>query len=203
MKIFKIDDFSILFMIWNYALAIVPFLIFGLIKKIRKSNPDGGYMANFSMTLLSIVWLLFLPNTIYIILDVRHLAGVLPSYGMHTEYLNLWAVIVLFSYAVVGWIFFILAVRQAGAYLKSNYTDLVYRIFITAVIPICALGVLLGLIQRYNSWSVFTRPYEVIISALNYFHDWMLFKNWLIFTLFLYLLYFLGEKTISIQKRKI
>ena len=77
---------------------------------------------------------------------------------------------------------------------KGGLGDLfVEKIFIIAVIPIISLGVLLGLLNRWNSWEIFIYPTEFLKHILLYFTDSVYFGNWLIFTAFLYILYFGGN----------
>ena len=103
-----------------------------------------------------------------------------------------------FVYGCIGWISFVFLLNQMKGFIikfsgkkngKKNG-----RIFIWIIIPLISMGVLLGLINRWNSWDFFIHPILVFKSSIIYLINFIYFKNWAVFTIGLYVLYFAGNK---------
>ncbi len=113
---------------------------------------------------LGAVWLAFLPNTCYLLTEWRHFLDMLYFGGLYHEarlspdgamrFLAYTAFYALYSGC--GMVCFALAIRPlARALRKRGLRVLVPGI---ALFVLVALGVYLGLILRYNSWDLVTRP---------------------------------------------
>lgn len=98
-----------------------------------------------------------------------------------------------FSYSVIGWVAFVYLINQMKILVNEIWGKLAVKIYIWLIAPIVSLGVLLGLINRWNSWEALIYPIAIAKDALKYFTDFVYFKNWIIFTIFLYILYFTGN----------
>ncbi len=187
---------------WNLFLLLIPFFLCrNLIKLWRKSKFSKCYQKLF-VVCLYFIWLLFVPNSAYIITDIRHLLNFCPlnKYKICVE--NAWMIMFFFTYAVIGWVAFVYLVNQMKILVNEIWGKLAVKIYILSIMPIISLGVLLGLINRWNSWEVFIYPSKITKDALMYFTDPLYFKNWLIFTIFLYILYFMGDYLFLPLKRR-
>jgi uncharacterized membrane protein len=87
-----------------------------------------------------------------------------------------------------------------GGLIRQAAGDLWYVFFVILIPPLTALGVLLGLLDRWNSWQVLIRPGAVWHSVLAYFADFTQFINWVAFAILFYLLYILGVKLFNFAK---
>lgn len=138
-------DYYLTNLVWNLFLAWIPL---GLALYVY----DGYH--RFSRPRLwvgSALWLLFFPNALYIVTDVRWLGG---------------------DASAPIWYDALLVSAAAGCGLLLGFTSLylmqcVVRSavgaarawgFALATLGLGAFGVYLGLIERWNSWDVFTRP---------------------------------------------
>jgi uncharacterized membrane protein len=123
----------------------------------------------FFKILFGMIWLAFVPNTIYILTDLIHLPrqlsriphGVAPL--LFLEY---------FLLVFVGIVCFILAIYPVERYVMSSLKK--YRLksihFIISLNFLIAFGVTLGRFQRTNSWELltnFSRVVEDIIQTLT------------------------------------
>ena len=118
----------------------------------------------FAKTWTGCVWLIFLPNTIYILTDIAHL------FEDWSKVNNLFRFILIVQYSffsIFGVITFLISVYFFQRILegKSNWKK---RIKPLTFIAICILnflvgfGVVLGGIERTNSWNVLTNPLRVV-----------------------------------------
>lgn len=188
-----INDYPTIMIVWNLFLLIIPFFLCrNLIKLQRKSKFSKWHQKLFAVC-LGFVWLLFIPNSAYVITDVRHLLNYCPLsyYKVCAE--NAWMIMFFFTYAVIGWVAFVYLVNQMKILVNEIWGKLAVKIYIWFIVPVISLGVLLGLINRWNSWEIVVYPVAIAKDALMYFTDFTHFKNWLIFTMFLYILYFIGD----------
>jgi uncharacterized membrane protein len=102
-------------------------------------------------------------------------------------------IIFFFTYASIGWVAFVYLLNQMKSFIEMLFNKIVVRIYSIIIIPFVSLGVLLGLLNRWNSWEIFIYPTDFLKNVFIYFTDCIYFMNWLIFTVFLYILYFGGN----------
>jgi len=145
--------------IWiNSVLALVAILFGWLMSKANST---------FAKLWTGFLWLIFLPNTIYILTDITHLFEDWPKVG------NLFKLILIFQYslfAIFGIITFVISTYFFQRLLEGKRKK---GIKTTTIIAICILnfivgfGVVLGGIRRTNSWYIFTNPSRVLEDTLN------------------------------------
>src|SRR5579863_4015173 len=115
--------------------------------------------------ILLLFWLLFLPNTIYIFTDLVHLI----EQWRHVSLLIRPLLILQYSvYEIVGICTFVLAFSPFEKIITS-IDWLKKRKIVTIIIFnfIIAFGMVLGRVERINSWQVFTHPLTVLLSAIH------------------------------------
>lgn len=148
------------------------------------------------------IWLIFLPNTLYILTDITHLFEDWPKVD------NLFRVILIVQYAlfsIFGIITFVLAVyffqkMLAGKSKKGIKT--------TTFISICVLnfivgfGVVLGGIERTNSWHILTNPSRVLEDSLDLIYSRELLTLSLGVGFFANAVYFLMAETVKTWDKK-
>lgn len=198
LRMITLNDYPVLMGVWNLLLLLVPFLVALLLRRYYNSSKFRYGRQKLAAFLLFFVWLLFIPNTAYLLTDIRHLMGYCPS----DSYWNVcvdsaWMPLAFFTYSLIGWLAFVLLLNQMRELVAVVYTRQTARLFLVVVIPLIALGVLLGLIHRFNSWDIFVQPMTIMETIRDYFLSRVYARNWLIFTLFLYILYFIGDKVIK------
>ncbi|MBI4089700.1 MAG: DUF1361 domain-containing protein [Candidatus Levybacteria bacterium] len=140
--------------IWfNSFLALVAVLFGWLMNKADSV---------FAKTWTGFIWLIFLPNTLYILTDVSHLFEDWPRVN------NLFRMILILQYtlfSIFGIITFMLAVYFFQKTLERKNKKRIKTLTFVAIVALNFLvgfGVVLGGVERTNSWHIFTNPIRVI-----------------------------------------
>src|SRR4051812_31658055 len=104
-RIFYSGSVMYIFFGWNLFLAAVPLMINTYLFKVKNKNTQW---------LLFALWLLFFPNSLYIITDLVHLKERYP--------VPLWFdTILVFSAAINGLIIAFLSLQQTEIFLRSKF----------------------------------------------------------------------------------
>jgi len=172
-----------LFLVWNLFLAVIPYLLSGYIARFRSR-----------IYLLSgiICWLIFLPNSFYILTDLFHLT--------ERPEAPLWFDLALIlSFAWNGLLLGILSIRQIEKVFVSYFNPRLEILFITLLMFLNGLGIYIGRYLRFNSWDVLTNPFQLASDILYLFihplrnrFDWSMV---ICFSVLLTLIYFAFKKT--------
>ncbi len=144
-------------------LAIIPVAAGYAINAVYRSKATAALRYSVS-TVLAAVWFVFLPNTCYLLTEWRHFlvtvdgrnlfmrARVDSAYLIELISLSLF----YFLYSSFGMLMFALAIRPVErAVVKGG---LALRLWAFPFFATVSLGVYLGLILRFNSWDLLTRP---------------------------------------------
>jgi len=151
-----------LMLAWNVFLAFIPFVIVYILdlKKIKSKIVN---------ILLIILWLLFFPNTIYILTDLiyiesRYFMTYTGPYSPLTYLQNLEMYLALFHIVIgiiIGYLYGYKSLIVLYRYSKTTKL-LPYRDLITiGIFGLSGLGVYIGRFFRYNSWDLF-RIFDIV-----------------------------------------
>jgi uncharacterized membrane protein len=169
------------FLLKNLLLGTLPliFIVFA-----RKSYFSG--ISNFLKFIFTfgfvILWLLFLPNSPYLITDLIHLDH-LPNYLLWYDATT------IFVNALTA-----LGMGFYATYIFQNISNHIFSKKITWFLVISSqilsgFGVYLGRFLRFNSWDLFFSP-KSLLKAIDYVvHDKLAYKSTLVFSLVLVFLY--------------
>lgn len=195
----NINGYPLSFIIWNILLATLAIVAARWTVKLLKDKKASWFAKALSFS----VWLAFLPNTAYLMTDVRHIIGYCP-FGSYSNVCaeNAWMSIFFFLYASFGWPSFVLAIRPLKSYVTKRFGLKQGILFATLACFFSAWGVLLGLVNRFNSWELLTRPGQIIRVAFSYFNEASAALNILFVFIFLGILYAVGEKIFIISGKE-
>lgn len=174
-------------MIPNLALASLGF-VFGLLYLHSKSS--------LLRIPLSILWMLFLPNTIYLLTDLEHLFVQLAEVGRQD-----WAILII-QYTVLialGILTYFAGMWPLEKYFKKRKTKNYSWVFLVFNFAI-AFAVVLGKIERTHSWYVFTQPLEVLDDIIHVLTSPMLITVVILFGILFNLIYFTFRERIHSLK---
>lgn len=143
------------FLIWNLFLAAIPYLILQFAK--QKIQILENVKTRF---ILFISWLLFLPNSFYILTDFVHLKKGKPE-------LFWFDLVLLFSFAVLGFLFGLLSLKEFKNCFSLFYSKKTLFIIIPIICFLSGFGVSLGRFLRFNSWHIITNPFSLILEAFQ------------------------------------
>lgn len=162
---------------WNTFLAVIPVaLAHAIYGVIGGTGRRPGVVARAGAFLLGIVWLLFMPNTCYLLTEWRHFLNTVGYANLHARWQNdsgaaltlmMYALFYL-CYSAVGIITFTLGTRPIARLLKERGAAL--WIWGMPFFLLMSVGVYLGLILRFNTWDVLNRGpeiWQVVIGILD------------------------------------
>ena len=137
------------FLLWNLLLAYVPYAI---TKWLFRQNAEKLNRVKFVMMFL--LWLIFLPNSFYIITDLFHLDEGTAA----PQWFNL---VLIFSFAWNGLMLGIISLQQMRQLLEP-FISIKWRwVFLYLVMGLNAFGIYIGRYLRFNSWDVITNPFQL------------------------------------------
>ncbi len=189
-----VNSFQLLTFFWNIFLALLPLLFYRALKSYWRRTGLKNLGQKFLALILFIFWLLFFPNTAYLITDVRHLLDYCPINSPDRVCVNnAWMIIFFFVYGCLGWLSFYYILKSMSSLINKIFKKISTNFFVCIMIPLTSFGILFGLLNRLNSWDIFVAPIWIFKAFIIYFLDLNYFMDWFIFTIFLYLLYFSGD----------
>ncbi|MDO8588374.1 MAG: DUF1361 domain-containing protein [Armatimonadota bacterium] len=158
--------------IWNLFLAAVPV---ATAQAICRTEPRwrARPVLKIGVAVLLLVWLAFLPNTCYLLTEWRHFLARLDSSDLYIRsqldnrmtLLLMFYTAFYFCYSAMGMLAFALAIRPIACLVrKDGAAAWVWGI---PLFLLTSLGVYLGLVLRFNSWDLITRPSTVWAVAAS------------------------------------
>ena len=147
-------NFSYLYLIWNLFLAWVPLLIAFQLQQFYLRFPKRYSV----ILLISCMWLLFFPNSPYIITDLIHLntGNAVPIW---------YDAILIFAFALAGLITGFISLYFIHEVLDCFFHKPVNWGIISFVFVLSGYGIYLGRVLRWNSWDLFTRPKLLLLDV--------------------------------------
>ncbi|WP_205509409.1 DUF1361 domain-containing protein [Longitalea arenae] len=156
-RIVYTDRFTFIFMNWNLFLAWLPYMISSWLQKRPALQAQPGKFA-----MISFVWLLFVPNSFYILTDLFHL-------GKYHNVPNWFDLALIISFAWNGLLLGVLSVRQMEKMIQPYLRGKHELLFIYPIMFLNALGVYMGRYPRFNSWNIITNPLGVVAYLVKMF----------------------------------
>ncbi len=138
------------FLIFNLALAAIPWLLAKLAVQVQQKVPL------YAMLLL---WLLFLPNALYIVTDLVHLRkdAVAPVW---------YDTLLVFTAAVAGLFMGFASLLDTEKKLMQLLAKRTVHLLVPVVLFLASFGIYLGRYQRWYSWDIVTRPLALAESIV-------------------------------------
>ena len=164
-RVFYTGSLTFVSLEWNLFLAFVPYCI-----SRWMYNTPAFFVNKWKFAVGFFLWLIFIPNSFYIVTDLFHL----------TESNNapLWFnVLLIFSFAWNGLLFGILSLRQMEKITRFVLGGLNEFLFLCPVMWLNALGVFIGRYYRFNSWDIITNPFRLMMDIINLLAHPLSFKN--------------------------
>ena len=190
----NIHGYPVLVIPWNIFLAIVPCVIaYHLEKSVSGKKWKDLKGHKFAFIPIFIFWLFMLPNTAYLIFDVRHLADYCDNLDVYRVCQNgSWLVIFFFTYALIGVPTLYYAINKMSRVFGAVFNRSAAALLPVFAIPLISIGVMFGLYSRFNSWDILLKPCEILRVAGTYFTEPYLFTDFIVFATCLYFIYYLA-----------
>ncbi|MDI1317356.1 DUF1361 domain-containing protein [Flavobacterium sp.] len=140
-------DIYLLFLLWNLILAYLPYM---LSSKIKSTMPG-----TFTFYFFLFGWLLFIPNSFYLITDFVHLH--------HSNSLQfLFDAVILTCFTVAGFYAGIASLLQIHTLGEMKFSRKKCSYLIIILCYLISFGIYLGRILRFNSWDILSNPVNLL-----------------------------------------
>ncbi len=151
------DTAVYLFPPWNLFLAFFPYVITWWMT--RNINIIENKIKS---TIALAAWLLFIPNSFYLITDLFHLS----TFPSAPKWFDL---LMIFSFAWNGILFGIISLRRAEIIIALVRGRNFSVLLVFTIMWLSAFGIYIGRFLRYNSWDVITDPFSLAREILDMF----------------------------------
>lgn len=170
-------DVYLLFLIWNLFLGYIPYF---LSSKIKSTIPD-----TVSFYTLIVSWLLFIPNSFYLLTDFVHL-----HHRNNAQYL--FDAALLTSYTIAGFYAGITSLFHIHTLLEMKYEKNKSKLIIVTVCYLASFGIYLGRMLRFNSWDILSNPIDLLYNSIKSATSIEVYVFTLLFGTFITLIYCLS-----------
>lgn len=180
-RVIVTGDLAYVFLLWNLFLAFVPYAVsYWLLNNSRLSENK------WRLTLALAVWLLFVPNSFYILTDLFHLDKISSA----PKWFDL---LLLLSFAWNGLLFGIISLRNVEIILQAIRGKSFSLFIVFLFMWLNAFGIYIGRYLRYNSWDVVVQPFslfsdmiEVLLHPFDKKMEWGMITCYAVFMTLLY-----------------
>jgi uncharacterized membrane protein len=163
LRIWYSDTGHFIFLNWNLLLAWAPLALAYLLWRLDRRP---GRRPHLLMLFLFASWLLFFPNSPYILSDLIHIT---PRDNVPIWY----DAMMIFSFAWNGLILGFVSLRIVQQLTARWFGPLWSWLFVAGTLTATGFGIYLGRFQRWNSWDVLVDPFgmarQVLVYALDPF----------------------------------
>lgn len=181
-RIIATEHLVFLFLPWNLFLAFIPYVI----SKSLLNNP--AWVENkFKFFSTFCVWILFIPNSFYILTDLYHLE-------LSKDSPRWFDLTLIFSFAWNGILMGVLSVRKMETLFAVFLKNRNILFFLYPVMWLVAFGIYIGRYLRFNSWDVLINPFslftsigEMFTNPGKYTYAWGMIFCFSIFITFVYI----------------
>lgn len=180
-------------MSYNTFLAAISVFFAWLFSRFEKT----------SFKIISVIlWLLFLPNTIYIITDLTHLPAQFYTSQLFIRPILVFQYSLLLTAGIITyfWAMYLFEKKLLHfSWVKNKKTTPV--ILLMYVNFLVSIGVMMGRIQRSNSWDVFFHTKDVVYDAFFVLQSLQIMIFVVVFTVLITVLYFLLKDIVSTRRK--
>lgn len=178
----------------NTFLALIPvaaaYVVLWLVHRSA-----GNVLGRIVAILVGIIWLSFLPNTCYLLTEWRHFLDTVGYTNLYARWQgSSWLAMKLMTYTLfyicfsgLGVLTFALAIRPVARLAREK--GLTLWVWGMPLFLLNSIGVYLGLIRRFNTWDLITRPEDIWTAAVGILDRPTLATLVIIFAAFLWLVY--------------
>ncbi len=151
---FILNDGLVVFLGWNILLATVVFMLAEFFVILRKNQKNSIFLI-----LILTLYVLFFPNTFYVLTDFIHL----ENYHFFRDYPNSYEMIIkdwlVLTHITIGALYAAKLGISSIKKLEHNLLDSLkkYKVLIlSSLFLLSSLGIFIGRFLRFNSWQIFS-----------------------------------------------
>lgn len=141
------------YLVWNLFLAWIPFALSVWLARFLARDSWSAWPA----IGLSLAWLLFLPNSFYIVSDLIHL------HDMPHDFL-LFDTLMFSLFTITGLLLGFASLYLVHEQLRRRLPRRETAVIINLIIAVCSFAIYLGRDLRWNSWDVLLSPAGILFD---------------------------------------
>lgn len=174
------------FLVWNLFLAFVPYFLSYTLTLRPAWIPN-----KWKFTAMATAWLLFIPNSFYMLTDLFHL------YDGHNVP-RWYDLLLIFCFAWNAMLMGILSVRHMEKIILAKWVYTPGWLFVYPVMLLNAIGIYIGRFMRYNTWDIVSNPFNLLAESIDIMLHPFQYKNaWAMVAIFSF---FLGMIYMTLKK---
>lgn len=155
-NVLKTHNLEFDYLSWNLLLAWLPLLFAARLTIVLKTKLWSSWEA----LILSVLWLVFLPNSFYMISDFIHLQDVAAA-GTNAVY----DALVLTSFIYTGVSLGFSSLFLVHLHLKRRLPYQEASFWVAVTLFICSIAIYFGRDLRWSSWNILTNPGGLLFDA--------------------------------------
>jgi uncharacterized membrane protein len=163
------DRFFYFFLLWNLALALVPYGIAVAVFGVSRRPPTSRNLV--LLWLLSVCWLLFYPNAPYIFTDFIHVVNrtwIRGGSDLGKETLLWYDLVLCSAVAFMGHSAGLMSIDLMMRAFKGIASRRIAWILVGIAVAVSGFGLYVGRFVRFNSWDILIHPIDTAGAILPY-----------------------------------
>lgn len=149
----KGGSFYYWFLLWNLGLALVAPLAAWWLTYRLKTTP----WISVTNIIITLIWLVFLPNSFYIITDLIHVQEYVPIDLLYNIVLIMSCIL---NALIAGYLSIYLIHIELLKRIKRNHA----HIIITIIFLLCGFAIYMGRYLRWSSWDIVINPAGILFD---------------------------------------
>jgi uncharacterized membrane protein len=142
------------YLIWNLFLAWIPMVLAYALVLHTRSKEWSSWLG----IILTLVWMIFLPNSFYMVSDYIHLEDMArPSVLFDALTFTCF----VFNGLVLGYV----SLYMIQALLRNRVSRVYNELFVAAMLFLSSFAIYLGRDLRWNSWDVLVNPAGILFDV--------------------------------------
>ncbi len=155
-SIFLDHGYSYAYLIFNTILATIPLLVSWRLANILKTKR----WSDWEPLIWTFIWIIFLPNSFYMISDYIHLQGM-------SNRTILFNVVMFSSFIFLAMFMGLVSLYQVHSELRKRLKSKTAAIMVALILFGCCFAIYLGRDLRWNSWDVIVNPAGLLFDISN------------------------------------
>lgn len=139
---------------WNLFLAWIPFVLSLWLVRTLENKRWSAY----EPMAVSVLWLLFLPNSFYMVSDFIHL-----QYSTASDIL--YDVIMFTSFIATAMVLGLVSLFLFHREFLKRFYPLFSGLVVVAILLACSFAIFIGRDLRWNSWDMFANPLVLLFDV--------------------------------------
>jgi uncharacterized membrane protein len=190
----------ILWVGWNIFLSLIPVALAYAVAGLAGPSFNRLYASRKMLVILvGLVWIAFLPNACYLLTEWRHFLERLGDTGLTFRWHHdsgaalelMMNTLFYLCYSGIGMLTFALAIRPVARVFKDAGAKL--WVWGIPLFMLNSLAVYLGLVLRFNSWEMLTKPSDIWAATTALGARPVLTSFILAFAVFLWIAYWIMD----------